>query len=35
VPYNVSPIDVDEGVRMWSNVVGCPPEHVKIGDNRL
>jgi acetyl-CoA acetyltransferase len=32
VPYNVSMIELDEGVRMWSNVVGCSPEDVKIGD---
>ena len=32
VPYNVSMIELDEGVRMWSNVVGCLPENVKIGD---
>jgi uncharacterized OB-fold protein len=25
-------IDLDEGVRMWSNVIGCPAEEVKIGD---
>ncbi len=28
----VSMIELDEGVRMWSNVVGCLPEDVKIGD---
>lgn len=32
VPYNVSMIELDEGVRMWSSVVGCLPEDVKIGD---
>ena len=32
VPHNVSMIELDEGVRMWSNVVGCLPEDVKIGD---
>lgn len=32
VPYNVSMIELEEGVRMWSNVVGCLPEDVKIGD---
>ncbi|MGH7771962.1 MAG: Zn-ribbon domain-containing OB-fold protein [Candidatus Binatia bacterium] len=31
VPYNVSLIELDEGVRMVSNVVGCPPEEVQIG----
>jgi uncharacterized OB-fold protein len=33
VPYNVSIIELEEGVRMWSNVVGCAPEDVKIGDS--
>ena len=23
---------LDEGVRMWSNVVGCDPDAVQIGD---
>ena len=32
VPYNISLISLDEGVRMWSNVIGCPAEEVKIGD---
>ena len=32
VPYNISMIELDEGVRIWSNVIGCPPENVKIGD---
>ena len=32
VPYNVSMIELDEGVRIWSNVIGCPPENVTIGD---
>ena len=32
VPYNISLIDLDEGVRMWSNVIGCPAEDVKIGE---
>jgi hypothetical protein len=31
VPYNVSLIETDEGVRMVSNVVGCRPEEVTIG----
>lgn len=31
VPYNVSLIEMEEGVRMISNVVDCPPEAVKIG----
>ena len=32
VPYNISLIDLDEGVRIWSNVMGCPPDEVNIGD---
>ena len=32
VPYNVSMIALPEGVRMWSNVIGVPPEEVRIGD---
>ncbi|MBI2088008.1 MAG: OB-fold domain-containing protein [Deltaproteobacteria bacterium] len=32
VPYNVSIIELEEGVKMWSNVIGCPPDEVKIGD---
>lgn len=32
VPYNISLIDLDEGVRLWSNVIGCGAEEVKIGD---
>ena len=32
VPYNISLIDLEEGVRMWSNVIGCLAEEVKIGD---
>ena len=32
VPYNISLIDLEEGVRMWSNVIGCSAEEVKIGD---
>lgn len=31
-PYNVALIELDEGVRMWSNVVGCAPAHVRPGD---
>jgi uncharacterized OB-fold protein len=31
VPYNVSIIELEEGVKMWSNVIGCPPDQVKIG----
>lgn len=32
VPYNVSLIQLDEGPRMFSNVVGIPPSEVKVGD---
>ena len=31
VPYNVSQIDLDEGVRMVANVVGTPNEQLRIG----
>ena len=31
VPYVVALIDLDEGVRMTSNVEGCPPEEVECG----
>jgi uncharacterized OB-fold protein len=31
-PYVVALIDLDEGVRLLSNVVGCPPERVAVGD---
>jgi uncharacterized OB-fold protein len=30
--YNISTIELNEGIRMWSNVSGCPPEQVKAGD---
>jgi uncharacterized OB-fold protein len=30
-PYVVALIDLVEGVRMMSNVVGCPPEDVTVG----
>lgn len=32
VPYNVSLIQLDEGPRMFSNVVGLPPDEVEVGD---
>ncbi|HYH29009.1 MAG TPA: Zn-ribbon domain-containing OB-fold protein [Pseudonocardia sp.] len=32
VPYNVSLVQLDEGPRMFSNVVGVPPGQVKVGD---
>ncbi len=31
VPYVVAMIDLDEGVRIMSNVIGCEPEVVTIG----
>lgn len=31
VPYNVSYIELDEGVRIVSNVVGVPPDEVRVG----
>ena len=31
-PYVVALVDLDEGVRLLSNVVGCPPEWVAVGD---
>lgn len=30
-PYAIALIDLDEGVRMLSNVVGCPAEGVVVG----
>ncbi len=32
VPYNVSLIQLEEGPRMFSNVIGVPPMDVKVGD---
>lgn len=31
VPYVLALIDLDEGVRVMSNVVGCAPEAVSVG----
>lgn len=31
-PSSLVIVELDEGVRMWSSVVGCAPESVKIGD---
>ncbi len=28
VPYNVALVDLDEGVRVWTNVIGCAPAEV-------
>ena len=30
-PYATAIVELEEGVRMMSNVVGCPPEEVRIG----
>ena len=30
-PYCVALVDLEEGVRMLTNVVGCPPDEVHIG----
>jgi uncharacterized OB-fold protein len=31
VPYVLGVVQLDEGVRMVTNIVGCPPEDVRIG----
>jgi uncharacterized OB-fold protein len=31
VPYVVALVDLEEGVRLMSNVVGCAPEEVRVG----
>jgi len=31
VPYVVALVTLDEGPQMMTNVIGCPPEQVKIG----
>jgi uncharacterized OB-fold protein len=31
-PYVVALVELDEGVRLLSNVVGCPPDGVAVGD---
>ena len=30
-PYCVALVDLEEGVRMMTNVVGCPPDEVRSG----
>ena len=30
-PYTIALIDLDEGVRMMSNLVGCPPQQIRVG----
>jgi len=32
LPYNVALVQLDEGPRMYSNVVGTPNDQVHIGD---
>lgn len=32
VPYNVALVQLEEGPRMYSNVVGVPNDQVKVGD---
>jgi uncharacterized OB-fold protein len=31
VPYNIAMVDLDEGPRMMTNIVGCRNEDIKIG----
>jgi uncharacterized OB-fold protein len=31
-PYSLALIELDEGVRLWSNVIDAPPDAVRIGD---
>jgi len=31
VPYVVALVDLDDGVRMITNIVGCPPDEVAVG----
>lgn len=31
IPYNVSLVDLQEGGRLVTNVIGCAPEEVRIG----
>ena len=33
IPYNLSIIELDEGAKVWANVVECQPEDVHIGMN--
>jgi len=33
VPYNVALVQLEEGPRMYSNVVGVPNDAVKVGDH--
>ena len=31
LPYVMAYVDLDEGVKMLTNIVDCPPDQVKIG----
>jgi uncharacterized OB-fold protein len=31
IPYNISVVETDEGVRLTSQVVGCPNDQLRIG----
>src|SRR5579883_965064 len=31
VPYNVAAIEFEEGPRVYSNIVGCPNDQIKVG----
>lgn len=31
VPYAVALVDLEEGARMMSNIVGCEPSEVRVG----
>jgi uncharacterized OB-fold protein len=31
LPYIMAYVELDEGIRMLTNIVGCKPEEVKIG----
>lgn len=30
-PYAIAIVELDEGARLTANVIGCPPESVKVG----
>ncbi len=31
IPYGVAIVELEEGVRMVTNIVGCPPEDIRVG----
>ena len=31
VPYNVAAVEFEEGPRVYSNIVGCPNEDIRVG----